>query len=65
MFNNHQQKEVAILNTEKRWIHMVLCIELPGWHTPDATMHDELGIFHADRQQFIQNGMVQWLALCN
>ena len=42
---------------------MCPCRELPGWHTGDI-MHDANGMLHADRDKFIEDGVVNWSSLC-
>ena len=64
IFDKHQSKETAILHNDACMTHVCPCRELPGWHEPGDSMHDEKGIFHAARQEFIENGVVHWSALC-
>ena len=64
-FSTNTSKRRFIFSILKKcWSHVVPCRELPGWHTPDQTMHDEHGTFHGERKQFIQNGVVLWKTLC-
>ena len=63
IFNKHQLKEIAVLHTDTCWSHVCPCRELPGWHTSDESLCDEHGIFHGERKEFIENGVVNWSAL--
>ena len=64
IFNKHQLKEIAVLHNDTCWTHVCPCRELPGWHTSDESLHDGHGIFHGERKEFIENGVVNWSALC-
>ena len=63
IFDKHQREEIAVLHIDKCWTHVCPCRELPGWHTGDS-LHDANGIFHADRDKLIEDGMVNWSSLC-
>ena len=63
VFNKHQQKEIA---NKKCWNHVCPCRELPAWHNlgQGDSLGDEHGILHAERNKFIEDGVVHWSALC-
>ena len=62
VFNKHQKKEIAILHNENCWNHVSPCRELPAWHTlgQGDSLGDEHGILHAERNEFIEVGVVHW-----